>query len=341
MVIRRLLSIFIVFLVSLFLLEIGLRFYQARTLHFIGVSQMEISPEERYLWWGGAKIADGKQQHHYIISKNPRLFYEPTEWFYSFKERIEKNQEAYKIFILGDSTTRLKPEPDDRCIYYPCQLEALLKKSVPYKNFIVGNFGIPGYSTAQEVEFLEKRLLKFHPDLVIVGYCFNDKEVKHRIIKKGEHYYTTNLRSDTPYCPFLPFSENVYIYSDVYKALDYCIVNMCRKFDYKINYADIGAHQSMTALKRLKYLSDKYKFRLVFILLPDFLKSSDKEKVWIKNALKETGIDFIDVSGILENYKDKNIRIAPDDRFHFNEVGHGLVSGILEEFIEKKIANEQ
>jgi hypothetical protein len=34
------------------------------------------------------------------------------------------------------------------------------------------NFGVGGYDTLQEVSLLEIRGLKYHPDLVVVAYCF-------------------------------------------------------------------------------------------------------------------------------------------------------------------------
>lgn|GEM_PF-768756 len=43
------------------------------------------------------------------------------------------------------------------------------------QRFEVLNFAVTGYNTAQQVETLASRALLFHPDLVLVAYCLNDR----------------------------------------------------------------------------------------------------------------------------------------------------------------------
>ena len=81
-----------------------------------------------------------------------------------------------RILALGDSVTfgLGVPEPDT----YPRVAESLLNASRPTGQPPVEilNFGMPGYNTAHEAVQLREIGLKFHPDVVLVGFLYNDVE---------------------------------------------------------------------------------------------------------------------------------------------------------------------
>jgi lysophospholipase L1-like esterase len=56
---------------------------------------------------------------------------------------------------------------------WPDQLERQLRESLPCRIEVL-NAGTPGYSTWQAARLLEKRLLSWHPDLVLVYELYND-----------------------------------------------------------------------------------------------------------------------------------------------------------------------
>jgi GDSL-like lipase/acylhydrolase family protein len=127
-------------------------------------------------------------------SENPILFYEPRPGyrgrFYrapgeepgaevainpeGFRDRsfpLEKDPRTFRIVVLGDSIVwghGLALEDT-----FAKQLERLLTETCE-GHFEVLNFGVSGYSTRQEVELYRVKASRFHPDLLIVGYCLND-----------------------------------------------------------------------------------------------------------------------------------------------------------------------
>lgn len=83
-----------------------------------------------------------------------------------------KSPNIIRIFCLGDSITE-GPNVDNEETY-PKLLEKILNKSSTNKKFEVYNCGVGDYSIAQEVIFLRDIVLKFKPDIVILGYFLND-----------------------------------------------------------------------------------------------------------------------------------------------------------------------
>jgi len=83
---------------------------------------------------------------------------------------LERPADVHRFLVLGDSITfgyGLDAEPP-----YPDRLERILAE----RGFRcqVPNLSTSGYDTLQSVAALEDVGLAFEPDLVIVGYCFND-----------------------------------------------------------------------------------------------------------------------------------------------------------------------
>jgi len=84
----------------------------------------------------------------------------------------QKPSGVYRILVLGDSITfgwGVRVEET-----YVQQLEHLLNASFPFRRFEVINAGVPAYDTGRELAFLKKEGLSYEPDLVIVGFWWND-----------------------------------------------------------------------------------------------------------------------------------------------------------------------
>jgi lysophospholipase L1-like esterase len=84
---------------------------------------------------------------------------------------------VYRIVALGDSTTFGWGVPFEQT--YPKVLEARLNAHplIPdCRKYEVINTGIGNYNTAQEVAAFKERVLRPHPDLVMIGWYINDAE---------------------------------------------------------------------------------------------------------------------------------------------------------------------
>lgn len=83
---------------------------------------------------------------------------------------------VFRIAAVGDSVTiGLYFESDE---VYPEIAARLLNERGPRDcSFEVYNMGVTGYNAEQEVELIESRVLDFDPDLIVIGYIFNDDEI--------------------------------------------------------------------------------------------------------------------------------------------------------------------
>jgi hypothetical protein len=83
---------------------------------------------------------------------------------------VQKDPAKYRILFLGDSV--VYGYGLSLADTLPKQLEDVFRKNSGASEVL--NFGVSGYETEQEIEFLKENGLKYHPDMVIVGYTLND-----------------------------------------------------------------------------------------------------------------------------------------------------------------------
>jgi len=85
----------------------------------------------------------------------------------------QKPADTVRVFCLGCSCTAgdLLPSFDDT---YPSQLARELERLYPGRSFEVINAGVGGYSSFQGRTWLERELLGYRPDLVVIYFGWND-----------------------------------------------------------------------------------------------------------------------------------------------------------------------
>ena len=86
---------------------------------------------------------------------------------------LEKNDEIYRIFIVGSSTTRGSGSTDDSTTIPGFLQNYLEKENFPIKIEVI-NAGMNAYFSLWETELIEKKLLKFKPDMIIAYSGFAD-----------------------------------------------------------------------------------------------------------------------------------------------------------------------
>jgi lysophospholipase L1-like esterase len=74
---------------------------------------------------------------------------------------------------LGDSVSWGDGIPDEENIY-PSLLKKELRNLDPAKTYEVINASVPGYSTFQELRYLELYGLGLKPDMIVLQFCLND-----------------------------------------------------------------------------------------------------------------------------------------------------------------------
>ena len=95
------------------------------------------------------------------------------------REISPKNPGTFRILFIGDSLV-WSGETSSGELYTEVLEQRLNARSVAQLNSLeVINAGIPGYTTYQELEFLKIYGLDMEPDIVILGFVFNDVYYKY------------------------------------------------------------------------------------------------------------------------------------------------------------------
>jgi hypothetical protein len=106
-----------------------------------------------------------------VVSIETRQFVRiNTHGFRDEERSYEKSANTFRIAVLGNSWTEALQVPLEKT--YPSVLERKLNENscCGGKRVEVLNFGVAGYSTAQELLTLQQEVWKYHPDLVLLAF---------------------------------------------------------------------------------------------------------------------------------------------------------------------------
>jgi len=90
-----------------------------------------------------------------------------------FRDTPYRADADVKILLLGDSVSWGDGVGDVK-LCYPYLLEQHLAATNAPRSYEVVNSGVPGYSTFQEAQYLQKKGLDLQPNLVVLQVCLND-----------------------------------------------------------------------------------------------------------------------------------------------------------------------
>lgn len=259
-----------------------------------------------------------RAESSYEVSENPLLGYElkknykvqkpdfhrsyPKTNNFGFRDKerkLEKSPNTSRVIFLGDSVTigqGIKKISNT----IPHRLEYLLNQGPSSSSFEVFNFGMSGYCTLGEIELLEKKGLKFKPDLVLLMFVDNDFISSNGAI-------VDSLRIERP-----KWQEDLFKKSNLFRLLSLSFNFFSFKDEFskdnlvKKNAAAIGKDNVRRGLKRLKELSAKHNFNTLVAVWPSF---NDKEILYSKQQLDENG--NLKIKNILDNLEFDYIELKP------------------------------
>ena len=136
-----------------------------------------------------------------------------AEGFRDFDHKKTKGENTYRIAVLGDSFTEASNVSLEEA--FPKVIEMQLKTCprLAGKRIECLNFGVSGYGTAQEYLLLQREVVSYHPDLVVLGF-FNGNDVGDNVrdlsigdqkirpyyqLKKGRLILDNSFRSSKEY----------------------------------------------------------------------------------------------------------------------------------------------
>lgn len=224
----------------------------------------------------------------------------------------EKKEGTIRIISLGDSHTQGYEVRQDYTF------SAIIEKYLNSHghNAEVINAGISGFSTAEELLFLENEGVKYKPDFVVLGFFANDfqdnikanffklDENGNLLIEKKEHIPGVKIQNIIYSFPLVRWlSENSYFYSLLFnKTWNYFKARLSRKaservFEYAIptqdKFSDYQTALTSALIKRMYDFCQKNNIKLIIVDIP---------KIAEENSIKTSFSDSL--SQNIEKYSD-------------------------------------
>ena len=285
-------------------------------------------------------------------SNNPRIIYEliPNLSIYFKKHLLITNSEGFRgpeypenkpentirIVGLGDSYMfGWRVEEDE---YYLFLLSDYLNRNSTNWKFEVINMAVPGYNTAMEVESLEEKGLRYHPDLVVVHFTNNDMDLPNFIREKADYF---TIRKSY----LIEFLENR-IRNSLSNPRDIFIRSPRHISQHRFeNDPDrvpdkyktlVGEGAYFLAMKQLKSLSLEHDFELI-LFSDTFVPKSVEE---ICSSLK---IPIIEAGNAIQEFMSKHnikrfkrsIMVISKNDDHPSSVSNRLYAEVIYDYLQK------
>jgi lysophospholipase L1-like esterase len=286
------------------------------------------------------------QKGRFRLSSNPKIGYEPAPGlnyegdelaYYDYRGRsnslgyrdtehsVAKAPGVYRILILGDSVAAgldvLRYEDT-----FPAILgERLRQSGVPAE---VLSFAVSGYNTAQEVETLKDRGLRFEPDLILLAYCLNDSTkfdggILDMLLAQEKERGGISLARANPYL----------MRSALYRLL-YDRILPKRPAPAP---NDVGQDMVEASFRELSALSRDHHFAVLVAVFPVFEDLRDYRHEELHGALRalsvKNGFEHIDLLSSFRQCADETSEPLAFDRLHPTERGHACAGAALANYI--------
>ena len=291
------------------------------------------------------------QEGRFRLSPNPKIGYEPvpnydyegtTDSFYDyvgksnrlgFRDRdhdVEKPEGIFRILLLGDSVSVGQGVRDIERTY-PVILEKYLKARG--LNVELLNFAVTGYNTQQEVWTLHDKGLDFDPDLVLVGYCLNDR-------KRSDGGVLTTLleQQKATEGPLQSRSRShpILLKSALYRLLRYRVLPKPPEPPPEMIFGDTVDE----SLEFLAQLRDDNDFQVMMAIFPRFGKMleyrfMEEHERTQKEAIRH-GFAYFDLLPALQECRRQLTGKLAHDRYHPTPMGHRCAGEALGEEIFRR-----
>jgi lysophospholipase L1-like esterase len=237
-----------------------------------------------------------------------------------------KPRDTVRILVLGDSNTfgwGVLMEAT-----YPKQLERLLNERGPgHRRYEVINAGVGNYNTAMEIAYLEKRGLRYSPDVVIVGWFINDAE-------------------PTPRRVISPILEHSHLAVLGLMSTRYLLTYLGLEPDYRRYYSELyqdeapGWATARSALLRLGRLAREHAFTPIIVLLPDLhvLQAQypfDDAHRKVSTIARSENIVVLDGLEVFQGMDGHTLWVSRSDT-HMNAKAHAIIARALFDFLRAR-----
>ena len=268
--------------------------------------------------------------------------------FRNYKDfEYNKPEGIIRILSLGDSHTQGYEVRQDYTF------SAIIEKYLNNQgyNAEVINAGISGFSTAEELLFLENEGVKYKPDYVILGFYANDfednikanliklEENANLVIQKNAHIPGVKIQNIIYKLPFTRWlSENSYFYSLLFNNVWlYFKESLAKKSSDKVmeyaiptqdKFSDYETALTSALIKRMYNFCHNNNIKLIIIDIP--IKVDEKSiRSSFSTSLFQTIIQYSDEYVVSDSLIADYVGVAelhlPHGAWHISEFTHTLI----------------
>src|SRR5271163_1915378 len=131
--------------------------------------------------------------------------------FRDLERSYEKQADTIRIAVLGNSWTEAMQVPLDKNYCSVLERKLTEQSCCAGKRFEVLNFGVSGYSTAQELLLLREEVWKYHPDVVILAF-YSARDIANNVRQ-------FNNAAEPDQSPYFVYRGNQLVLDDSFRAL--------------------------------------------------------------------------------------------------------------------------
>jgi lysophospholipase L1-like esterase len=257
---------------------------------------------------------------------------------YEFSENKDPNKK--RIIVMGNSCTfGWMVDLEDT---YPKRLEKLLNQYLPEPKFEVINAGMTGYSTYQGLRLLKREILKFHPDIIIISYGWNDMCPSQRVDKEQKFppqwiLDLDDFLSSSRFYSFLKFEIMGLMKSKEDSAGDIDLVYRVSIEDYLKNLEQMAEVARDSGIKVI-FLSTPISSARIF-LGPGKTSKPHIANKYYNQALREFSqkikVPLIDVALLFEDLGDLYDN-GREEYIHYNAKGHQIIAEAIYRYFQEE-----
>lgn len=271
----------------------------------------------------------------------------------------ERNDGILRIMVLGDSHTQGFEARQD--YIYPTIIENYLNNHGIAAE--VMNTGISGFGTAEEFVFIELEAIKYHPDVIVLGFFANDfaDSVKSDLFRLSDGglnvqsiYHAPGvgiMRLHNSIGPLRWLSENSYLYSILVNAVweiakGALLSQKKRKLveEFAIQTQDVGDYEKKVVTELVSRMSEVCRDNgILFVILDipqattpgDFRASLPAD---LEDAFERDSDALIRSEDVLSAYRGLVEFHVPHGQAHISEVSHFLLGVEAAKTIQQLVA---
>jgi len=255
---------------------------------------------------------------------------------------MEKQPGELRVITMGDSCTFGDGVANWET--YANVLEDMLSKNIPGKSVQVINAGVPGYTSYQVRQYLERELLKFKPDLVVIYVGFNDNVPAANGITDAERGEVGAVVWE---------AQKLLNALRSYQVVKYLVMRAKQRLFPGVNpeaqNPEGVEHQIFRVpfedfvknLVAIKRFGDSKGFKTLIMTLPHEFPYEPERNGYIRQAAQEGGIPLLDLFKIMKEYQAAGEDLFTPDGGHPNELGHRRIAeNIYRRMVQMDLAPE-